>query len=111
MAEDQLFADAVRHIIHVEHALFLLHLRMEHDLKQHIAKLLLEVLGVLVVDRLADLIGLLDEVLADGMMILCPVPHAAVRRAQDLHNAQQVGYAVLVFLFKINHFRVSSLQM
>ena len=62
MAEDQLFADAVRYIIHVEHALFLLHLRMEHDLKQHIAKLLLEVLGVLVVDRLADLIGLLDEV-------------------------------------------------
>ena len=86
MAVDQLFADTVRHVADVEHAFFLFHLGVEHDLQQHVAELFFQMLGVLLVDRLADLIGLLNEVAADGLVILLPIPHAAVRRTQDLHD-------------------------
>jgi len=64
-------------------------------------------LGVLVVDGFADLVGLLDEVAADGMMILLTVPHAAVRRAQDFHNTKQIIELVTILYFKINHFCTS----
>ena len=107
VTEDQLFADAVRHVVDVECALFLLHLGVEYHLQQNIAKLFLHMLGVLVVDGFADLVGLLDEVAADRMMILLTVPHAAVRRAQDFHNAEQIIELVTILYFKINHFCTS----
>ena len=54
--------------------------------------------------RLTDLIGLLNKIAADRPVILFPIPHASVRRAEYFHDPQQIVKIILLFLLKINHF-------
>ena len=107
VAEDELFADAVGHLVQVEAAGVLLDGGVEEDLEEHVPQFLLQMGGAGLVDGLGHLVGLLDEVAADRMMILLTVPHAAVRRAQDFHNAEQIIELVTILYFKINHFCTS----
>ena len=52
---------------------------MEHHLEEHVTKLFAQMLGASLVDGLAGLIGLLQQIAADGLVVLLRVPGAASR--------------------------------
>ena len=97
VAEDQFFADAVGHVVQVEAAGVLLDGGVEEDLEQHVSQLLPQVGGVLLVDGLGHLIGLLDEVAADALVGLGPVPGAAAGGPEQGHQLPQVRHGIGVF--------------
>ncbi len=66
MAADQLRGDRLDHAAEVEQPRLLGHPRMEDDLQQQVAQLLPQILGVAALDRVGDLVGLLDRVGGDG---------------------------------------------
>ena len=103
VAEDELLAYAVGHVVQVEAALLLLNGGVEHHLEQHVTQLLLEVLGGLLVDGLGHLVGLLQEVAADGLMGLLGIPLAAAGGPQHLYNVNEILDVVLVLERKIYH--------
>ena len=74
---------------------------VEDHLHQHIAQLLPEQAGILVVDGFAGLIGLLQEVVPDGVVGLDAVPGAAVLLAQQMHQAAKIVDVVMGFVEKI----------
>ena len=97
MTVDQLFADAVAHIVKAERALLGFHLTVQRHLKQHIAKLLAQQVCIVLVDGIHRFIGLLDEVHPDGCMGLLPIPGAALRRTQLRNDADQILCIVPLF--------------
>ncbi len=103
MAEDELLAHPVRHIIQGKAALLLFHLGMEHHLEEHVTKLFAQMLGASLVDGLAGLIGLLQQIAADGLVVLLRVPGAASRRAQNGYDPLQVGNVIAGLTLKIYH--------
>ena len=103
MAVDELLTDAVGHIVQIEAPLLLLHARMKDDLQQNVPQLLLQVLGVSLVDGLGGLIGLLQQIAPDGVMVLLPVPGTSAGRPQDADDLPQVLHPVRGLLFKIYH--------
>ena len=105
MAHDQLFADAVHHVIKGEAAVLRRHFRVKHHLKQHVAELLAEPRIVAVVDRFDRLVRFLDQARADGFVRLLPIPGATLRRAKRLHNFKKVFGAVARLLFKLDSHR------
>ena len=90
MAGDELFGDFGNDVRHVEIARLFLHEGMEDRLHQHVARLLAHALGVLSVDGVYELVRLLDEVDADGLVRLHPIPRAAVGRAQAAHDGNKI---------------------
>ena len=76
---------------------------MEHNLEQYVPQLLPEVLGVLLVDGLHSLIGLLQEIAPDGLVGLLGVPGAAAGGAQNAHNLHQVRHVIGILILKIYH--------
>ena len=103
VAEQQLFHHAVAHVVHGEAARIGLDVRVEHHLHQHVAQLLLEKHGVVVVDGLGGFIRLLQEAAADGLMRLRLVPGAAILRAEEPDDLQQVRIVIVRFPCKIYH--------
>ena len=92
MAPDQLGGDGLHHAAEIERALFLRHLRMEHDLQQQIAQFLAQVAEIAPCDRISDLIGFFDRIGRDGREILFQIPRAAGdRRAQGGHDLEEAG--------------------
>ena len=77
MPADQLCGDRLDHVADVEEAALGRHLRVIDRLEQEVAELVGEVLEVLALDRVSDLVGFLDRVVADGREILLEVPGAA----------------------------------
>src|SRR5262249_54948758 len=77
-AADHLLGQRCRDLVEVEGTLLLGHAGMEHDLEEQVAELLLERRHVLALDRVGDLVGLLDGVGGDGLEILLDVPGTAV---------------------------------
>ena len=61
MTENQLVADAVGHIVQIEAPRVLLNGGVKEDLQQHVAQLLFQVDGVLLVDGLGHLAGFFDK--------------------------------------------------
>ena len=59
VAEDELFADMIGHIVGGEAARVLLNVDVEEDLHEHIAQLLAHEGGIVAVERLDGLVGLL----------------------------------------------------
>lgn len=59
VAEDELFADVIGHIVGGEAARILLNVDVEEDLHEHIAQLLAHEGGIVAVERLGGLVGLL----------------------------------------------------
>ena len=75
----------------VEAAAFARHLRVEHDLEQKVAELVLELVHVFLLDRIRHLVSFLDGVGGYGLEALFAVPRAAVHRiAQPDHDVEQV---------------------
>ena len=103
VAVDQLFTDAVHHVVKAKGAGLPGHRGVEHHLEQDIAQLLLQIVHVHAVDGVGGLIGLLQHIGADGLMGLGPVPGAAPGSAEQLHDFQQVLHAVIFRHLKIYH--------
>ena len=68
---------------------------MENDLEQEVAELVAQILGVAALDRIGDLVGLLDRIGGDGGEALLEVPRAAAfgvaQRRHDLDQAADVA--------------------
>ena len=86
----QLLADVVCHIVYREAPHLVLYARMEHHLQQYVTQLLPQMHRIIPVDRLHDLVSLLNQIVADAVMILLDVPRATARRAQQLHDQHQI---------------------
>ena len=102
MTDNKLPANIIYRVCKCKSALFLLNSCVEYHLEQNIAQLLPEKLAVLKVDSLADLICFLEKILSYGLMILLPVPWAAVFGTEDLHYPKQIVYVISVLEFKIH---------
>ena len=95
VAAAQLGGDAGRDVVEVEGCVrvLLCHAGVEDDLQQDVTELLAEVVPVAVLDRLDELEGLLDRVPREGGVRLLGIPRAAARRAQPVHDRDEVGDA------------------
>ena len=95
VAAEHLLIDAPDDILHGEEAFFLRNLCVHDDLKEQVAELFLQAVGLSGlcqdVDPAHDLCSFLNTGGLEGQMILCPVPGAAVRRPET-------GYGLLQFL-------------
>ena len=103
VAEQQLLHHAVAHVVYGEAPRVGLDIRVEHHLHQHVAQLLPEKDGVVVVDGLGGLVGLLQQSAPDGLVGLRLVPRAAILRAEQTDDLQQILIAILRFPNKIYH--------
>ncbi len=84
--------NSARDIVEIEVAGFLGHARVEHDLQEQIAELVLERLGLAALGGLGDFVGFLDGVGRDGGETLLEVPGtSALGIAQPRHDIEQAG--------------------
>jgi hypothetical protein len=91
MAADHFVANGRDHVGEGEGTLLLGHARMEHDLQQQVAQLVSQFAHVAVLDRVGDLVRLLDGVGRDGGEVLFTVPGtAAIRVAELRHDGEEV---------------------
>ena len=90
VAVDELAAHPVGHLIEIKVSRVLLNGGMEHHLEQHVAQLLFQMLHRALVNGLGHLVGLLQEVAADGLMGLLPVPLTAAGSAEDFDDPDQI---------------------
>ncbi|MNH83524.1 hypothetical protein D3C73_359190 [compost metagenome] len=95
MAEDQLVVQTADNIVDREHSCFLFHLGMQHNLKQQVPKLFLHMTRIILINGLDNFIGLFNQVLADRLVGLLPVPLAAFGTTEDRYNLMQSLEAAL----------------
>ena len=107
MTEDEFSAFRVGNVVDGHAAAVSLDIRVEQHLKQHVAQFLAEHGFVVTVKRFAGLIGFLKEIPADRQVRLRRVPRAAARRAQRMHQPDQVVQHIARFASKIYHTFVS----
>ncbi len=89
---DHLRRDRLDHVAEGERVGLLAHARVIDDLQQEVAELVLELREIAALDRIRDLVGLLDRVGRDRREILLEIPRAAgARRAQRGHDLDQAG--------------------
>ena len=81
VARDQLVADAARHVLDIERRIGVVlgDPGVEHHLQQDVAELLPQVRPIAGLDRLDQLVRLLDRVRGQGGMGLFGVPRASAR--------------------------------
>lgn len=79
---DELLPRASQRALHREQPLVLRDVREENQGVEHVAELLLHVLGVLLIHRLEEFCDLLPDMLPDAREGLLPVPRASARRAE-----------------------------
>jgi hypothetical protein len=65
---------------------------MEHDLQQHVAELVADRVGVVGVDRLEQLVGLLQQVAGERAMRLFRIPRTPTGTPQARHHADHVEH-------------------
>ena len=90
VAVDELLDEALRDVVDVPTAVVGGHLRVEHDLEQHVAELVAHRVVVAGVDRLEQLVRLLEQVTRERLMRLLGVPRAPAGAAQPRHHAHEV---------------------
>src|SRR5581483_6681527 len=78
---DQLRDDPARDVVDVPRAVVGGHLGVERDLEQQVAELLAKAIPVVGVDRVEDLVGLLEQMAGEGPVRLLAVPGASARAA------------------------------
>ena len=91
MAADELGVQIGGDVAMVEVAGLGGHLRIEENLQQQVAELVLEVGPGAALDGVEDLVGLLERVALDGVEGLLAVPGTAVRGAQASHDRDGFG--------------------
>ena len=84
MAENQLFALRVAHVIQREAACLALNIGVEQNLKQHISEFLAHMRRIVQIEALAGLVSFFQETSPDGKVGLRAVPRAAARCAENL---------------------------
>ena len=90
MPPDHLVGNGARDIVEGEVTSFLRHARMEHNLQEEIAELVLERLGLAALRGLGNFVGFLDGVGRDGGEALLEIPGTAVLGiAQPRHDVEQ----------------------
>ena len=67
------------------------HLREEHALEDVVADLFAQRREIAALDRIDDLVGLLEHVLAERLQRLLAVPRASLGRAQRGHDLDEAG--------------------
>ena len=90
VAPDQLSDDAVGHVVDVPPSLVGGHLRVEHDLQQQVAELVAEAFVVAPVDRVEDLVGLLEQVPGQRAVVLFRVPRTPAGPPKPGHHPDEV---------------------
>ncbi len=98
---DHFSADAGDNVLYAEFAPLTGNPGMKDHLQQNIPQFLGKLVHILHGNGLQHLIGLLNKVLPEGLVILFPVPGAAFIRAKDFHNLDQVTEAVVFQLPKL----------
>ena len=93
MAPLELVANRSRRRLEIERAALACDLRVKHHLKQQVTELVLEMREILALDGVGHLVGFLDGVGGDAREGLLAVPWAAIRRAQPLHDREQLERA------------------
>ena len=83
MPDDHFLADLCADILQREVRLFLLDLCVEHHLQKQVAQLLPQHRRIFLVDCLDHLISLLNQLAADGLVGLFPIPWAALFAAKE----------------------------
>jgi hypothetical protein len=90
MPPDQFLGDGLDYVAEFKRALLLGHPGVEDDLEQEIAKLIAELIEVVVLDRIGDLVGFLERIWRDGPKGLFEVPGAAAAGgAEGGHDLDQ----------------------
>ena len=82
VAADDLRREGRLHVAQVEHALLRGELRVQHDLEQQVAELAGELGRGPGLERVVDLVGLLEQVVPQRRVGLLAVPRAAVGLAE-----------------------------
>ena len=92
MAAHELLVDSARDGRKIKPAALLRHASMEYHLEQQVSELVAQLGRICALDRVRDLISLLDRIRGDRGEGLLPVPWAtALRVAQTGHELQQRG--------------------
>ena len=100
MPIDHFGTNVSRHLFYGESTRFFLDPCVKIHLEQYIAELLTQKHRIRIVDRLHDLIAFLNEIVADGLVCLFPVPWASFRAAQDLGQGAQIFQSIAFFVRK-----------
>ena len=95
--------DAIHHIRHGEAAPLLLNGGVEHHLHQNVPQLLAHIHRVVPVQGVQRLVGLLQEIPADGLVGLLGVPGAAPGRPEKPHDPKKILPVIAAITLKIYH--------
>ena len=90
MTANEFVADSVDHRIDIETAVLFSELCLENDVKEQVAKFFRKAVWIIVVDRLENLIGFLNQHGFQGVAILLPVPGTTVRSPQPGHDFNEL---------------------
>src|SRR5205823_3576898 len=88
---DELLVQTSRDIADIERARLACELRMQRDLKQQIAEFVAQSRQIARVECLECFVCLLEEVRAQALVRLFPIPGTAVRRTEALGDARRRG--------------------
>lgn len=87
MASNKLFGDTASNIVEVELALVLRDARLKDDLEQHVTKLLADRCRGAGGDRVEHLVSLLQQIGAERLEGLLPIPGTTIGATQPVHDA------------------------
>ena len=95
VAAEHLLADGGDNIGEIEELFLLRHARVEHDLEEQVAQLVLQLRPVPIFDCAGDFVSLFNGVGRDARKILLAVPRTTILRvAQAAHDVEQGGDVV-----------------
>jgi hypothetical protein len=103
VADDELFAHFIAHIVEAERRSLFFYTAMENDLEQYISELFAKKLGILEVDSLDDFAGLLKKVVSDRGVSLFSVPRTAALAAKKSDDVDKIADRVMIFLLIFDH--------
>ena len=90
VAAHQFVVQRLKDVLDGEAARLCRELRVKQDLQEDIAELLAQRVDVVSVNGLQHFVGLLEETVPKGTMVLLAVPRTALRAAQSRHEGHQV---------------------
>ena len=90
VAIDELLDESLRDVVDIPPIVVGGHLRVEHDLQQHIAEFVAHRVVIVGIDRLEQLVGLLEQVPGQALMGLFGVPGTSAGPAQPRHDPHEV---------------------
>jgi hypothetical protein len=90
MTPNHLRGDPLDHVVRPEGSVLAGQPRQEDDLKQKVAQFLAQGGEVRAVERVDDLVALLDQIAAQRRVGLLPVPRASTGLAKAVHDGDEV---------------------